>query len=106
MATHINASLPNYATGIDLPLQRCRCGFVLPPAEAMACGCAGAVTDCGGKRDLAEHKKNALVSDPDDSVSLVNDVLRLPSDEELRIKIALGGRDRIESSHGKQAHDD
>jgi glycosyltransferase involved in cell wall biosynthesis len=32
-------------------------GFALPPAEAMACGCAVATTDCGGNRDYAEHEK-------------------------------------------------
>jgi L-malate glycosyltransferase len=70
-------------------------GFALPPAEAMACGCAVATTDCGGNRDYAEHEKTALVSAPDDVTSLANNVLRLLSDEELRVKIALAGRDRI-----------
>ena len=70
-------------------------GFALPPAEAMACGCAVVTTDCGGNRDYAEHEKTALVSDPDDFESLVNNVLRLLADEELRVKIALAGRDRI-----------
>jgi glycosyltransferase involved in cell wall biosynthesis len=70
-------------------------GFALPPAEAMACGCAVATTDCGGNRDYAENEKTALVSDPDDFESLVNNVLRLLTDEELRVKIALAGRDRI-----------
>jgi glycosyltransferase involved in cell wall biosynthesis len=69
--------------------------FALPPAEAMACGCAVATTDCGGNREYAEHEKTALVSDPDDCASLVNNVLRLLSDEDLRVKIALAGRDRI-----------
>jgi len=70
-------------------------GFALPPAEAMACGCAVATTDCGGNRDYAEHEKTALVSAPDDFTSLANNVLRLLSDDELRVKIALAGRDRI-----------
>jgi glycosyltransferase involved in cell wall biosynthesis len=70
-------------------------GFALPPAEAMACGCAVATTDCGGNRDYAEHEKTALVSAPDDFASLADNVLRLLSDEELRVKIARAGRDRI-----------
>jgi glycosyltransferase involved in cell wall biosynthesis len=70
-------------------------GFALPPAEAMACGCAVATTDCGGNRDYAEHEKTALVSAPDDFESLMNNVLRLLTDEELRVKLALAGRDRI-----------
>ncbi|MGZ4928656.1 MAG: glycosyltransferase family 4 protein [Halobacteriota archaeon] len=70
-------------------------GFALPPAEAMACGCAVVTTDCGGNRDYAQNEETALVSDPDDFVSLVNNVLRLLSDEELRVRITLAGRDRI-----------
>lgn len=70
-------------------------GFALPPAEAMACGCAVATTDCGGNRDYAEHEKTALVSDPNDFDSLVNNVLRLLSDEDFRVKIAEAGRNRI-----------
>jgi glycosyltransferase involved in cell wall biosynthesis len=70
-------------------------GFALPPAEAMACGCAVVTTDCGGNRDYAEHEKTALVSDPDDFTSLVSNTLRLLSDENLRVKIALAGRERM-----------
>lgn len=70
-------------------------GFALPPAEAMACGCAVATTDCGGNRDYARNEETALVSDPDDFASLVSNTLRLLSDEELRVKIALAGRERM-----------
>lgn len=70
-------------------------GFALPPAEAMACGCAVATTDCGGNRDYAKNEETALVSDRDDFESLVSNVLRLLSDEELRVRIALAGRDRM-----------
>jgi glycosyltransferase involved in cell wall biosynthesis len=61
----------------------------------MACGCAVVTTDCGGNREYAVHEKTALVSDPDDFVSLVSNTLRLLSDEEFRIKIAFAGRERI-----------
>jgi len=70
-------------------------GFALPPAEAMACGCAVATTDCGGNRDYAKDGETALVSDPDDFGSLVGNTLRLLSDEELRMRIAFAGRERI-----------
>jgi glycosyltransferase involved in cell wall biosynthesis len=69
--------------------------FALPPAEAMACGCALATTDCGGNREYAEHEETALVSDPDDFAALVSNVIRLLSDEELRVRIASAGRNRI-----------
>lgn len=70
-------------------------GFALPPAEAMACGCAVATTDCGGNRDYAQHEKTALVSDPDDFEALAHNTIRLLSDDELRVRIALAGRERI-----------
>jgi L-malate glycosyltransferase len=70
-------------------------GFALPPAEAMACGCAVVTTDCGGNRDYAQNEETALVSDPDDFGALVNNVLRLLSDEELRVRIALAGKNRM-----------
>ena len=70
-------------------------GFALPPAEAMACGCALATTDCGGNREYAKHEETALVSDPDDFAALVSNVIRLLSDEELRVRIASAGRNRI-----------
>jgi glycosyltransferase involved in cell wall biosynthesis len=70
-------------------------GFALPPAEAMACGCAVATTDCGGNREYAKDEETALVCDPDDFASLVRNTLRLLSDEELRMRIALSGRERI-----------
>ena len=70
-------------------------GFALPPAEAMACGCAVATTDCGGNREYAKGEETALVSDPDDFGSLVGNTLRLLSDEELRTRIAFAGREQI-----------
>jgi len=71
-------------------------GFALPPAEAMACGCAVASTDCGGVREFAEHEVTALLSPPRDPQSLARNVLRLVDDDELRQKLARAGRDRIE----------
>ena len=61
----------------------------------MACGCALATTDCGGNREYAEHEETALVSDPDDFAALVSNVIRLLSCEELRVRIASAGRNRI-----------
>jgi glycosyltransferase involved in cell wall biosynthesis len=63
-------------------------------------------TDCGGNRDYAEHEKTTLVSNPDDLESLVNNVLRLLSDEELRVKIAPPEEIESQSSRGRKTHDD
>ena len=71
-------------------------GFALPPAEAMACGCAVVSTDCGGNRDYAEDGVTALVSPPNDPESLARNILRLLDDEPLRIKIARAGHERIQ----------
>lgn len=72
-------------------------GFALPPAEAMACGCAVASTDCGGVREFAEDSVTALLSPPRDPEALANNLLRLLEDDDLRIRIAMGGHKRIQA---------
>lgn len=70
-------------------------GFALPPAEAMACGCAIVTTDSGGIREYAEHGKNALLSPPRDPEALAKNLLRVLEDDNLRIKLAKAGHERI-----------
>jgi glycosyltransferase involved in cell wall biosynthesis len=72
-------------------------GFGLPPAEAMACGCAVASTDCGGVREFAEHEVTALLSPPRDPEALARDVNRLLDDDALRQRLAAAGQERIQS---------
>ena len=71
-------------------------GFGLPPAEAMACGCAVVSTDNGGVRDFAEHEVTALLSPPKDPEALAANVIRLLEDDELRIRLAKAGYERIQ----------
>lgn len=71
-------------------------GFALPPAEAMACGCAVVSTDCGGNREYAEHDVTALLSPPGDPKALAGNVLRLLEDDNLRIRLAEAGHKRIQ----------
>lgn len=71
-------------------------GFALPPAEAMACGCAVAATDCGGIREFAEHEVNALLSPPLNPEALAASVIRLLDQEALRLEIARAGLRRIQ----------
>jgi glycosyltransferase involved in cell wall biosynthesis len=69
-------------------------GFGFPAAEAMACGCAVATTDCGGVRDFCEHESTALLSRVGDPVALANNILRLISDDELRLRLSREGSRR------------
>lgn len=70
-------------------------GFALPPAEAMACGCAVVSTDCGGIEDYALHAENCLLSPPQDERSLAENILMLLKNDSLRKKIATKGNENI-----------
>jgi len=70
-------------------------GFALPPAEAMACGCAVVATDSGGIREYAEHEKTALLSPPGNPEALAKNLLRVLEDDDLRIRLAKAGNERI-----------
>lgn len=72
-------------------------GFALPPAEAMACGCAVVSTDCGGIREFAEPEVTALLSPPGDPEALARNILRLLDDDALRQRLAAAGHERIQS---------
>ena len=69
--------------------------FALPAAEAMACGCALATTDCGGNRDYAEDQVNALVSPPGEPEPLARNLSHVLGDEELRLHLAHNGNARV-----------
>jgi glycosyltransferase involved in cell wall biosynthesis len=72
-------------------------GFALPPAEAMACGCAVAATDCGGIREFAADGSNSLLSAAGDVEALAGNINRLIGDDLLRIKLAMAGHNSIQS---------
>jgi glycosyltransferase involved in cell wall biosynthesis len=78
-------------------------GFAFPPAEAMACGCAVVSTDCGGIREYAEDGVNALLSPPEDTQSLAQNILRLLEDDVLRVRLARAGNERIQKFTWDQA---
>lgn len=80
-------------------------GFALPPAEAMACGCAVASTDCGGIREYAEHQINALLSPVGDPKVLAANIVRLLDDSGLQERIALAGLQRIKDFTWKRSTD-
>jgi glycosyltransferase involved in cell wall biosynthesis len=62
----------------------------------MACGCAVVSTDCGGIREYAEHGVNALLSPPEDPKGLAQNVLRLLDDDNLRVRLAKAGYEKIQ----------
>jgi len=70
-------------------------GFSLPPAEAMACGCAAVTTDCGGVRDFAEHMVSALISEPGSPVGLAENLIKCLRNDALRKRIASVGSRNI-----------
>ena len=70
-------------------------GFGLPPAEAAACGCALVCTDSGGVRDYAEHGITALLSAPQDPVTLAEHIHMLFQDGPLRVRLAEAAHERV-----------
>jgi len=66
-------------------------GFPLPPLEAMACGAAVVITDCGGMRDYAVDGENAIVVPPRNARAMADAVLRIEADEALRRRLVAGG---------------
>jgi glycosyltransferase involved in cell wall biosynthesis len=70
-------------------------GWHLPPAEAMACGCAVVSTDIDGVRDYARPGETALLSPPHDPAALAANLVQLCRDEEERVRLAVAGHDVI-----------
>ncbi len=71
-------------------------GWGLPPAEAMACGCAVALTDSKGIMDYAEHDKNTLISPVQSPERLAENIVYLIEHYDKRIELAKAGNKRIQ----------
>ena len=63
-------------------------GWGLTVCEAMQCGCAVACSNAGGFHEFAEDGRTALVSEAGESEKLSENIIRLMSDDKLRVKIA------------------
>ena len=70
-------------------------GWALPPAEAMACGCAFVGTDIGGFREYAIDGCTALLSPPQDRNAMFENVCRIIEDRELRSRLQKAGTEYI-----------
>ena len=62
-------------------------GWGLPPAEAMACGCTFVGTDIGGFREFAVQGVNSMLSTPSDPDGLLQNLVRLTDDDDLRHRL-------------------
>jgi glycosyltransferase involved in cell wall biosynthesis len=71
-------------------------GFSLPPAEALQCGAAIALTDIEGPASYAFHARTALLSPVKDPAALAANILRLAQDPELRIRLARAGHAHVQ----------
>jgi glycosyltransferase involved in cell wall biosynthesis len=70
-------------------------GFSLPPAEALQCGTAIALTDIEGPASYAFHEQTALLSPVKAPAALATNILRLVRDPELRIRLARTGHETV-----------
>lgn len=70
-------------------------GWALPPAEAMACGCAFVGTDIGGFREYATDGETALLSPAGDPDALFRNLCRMADDSALRRRIQAAGTANI-----------
>ena len=70
-------------------------GWALPPAEAMACGCAVVCTNIGGHADYAFDNETALLVQPKDVAGMVEKISLLLNDVSLRKQLAQKSRSLI-----------
>lgn len=66
-------------------------GWALPPAEAMACGCAVVCTNIGGHRDYAIQDSSALLVDAEDADGLAEKIIYLINNDSERKSLAERG---------------
>ena len=70
-------------------------GWALPPAEAMACGCAVVCTRIGGHLDYAIDRQSALLIEKENPAQLAERILELINHDSLRQQIAENGNHLI-----------
>lgn len=81
--------------------------FAMAPLEAMAVGCPVIFTTRASGPELIEQGKNGLMVDPDDIRQIVDSILVLLRDADLRARFSINGRKTIEQRFDirKSIHD-
>jgi len=70
-------------------------GFPLATLEAMALGLPVIATTAGGVPEQIEHLRTGILVRPDDHEAVATWIVRLHDDEDLRLRIGQGGRERV-----------
>lgn len=70
-------------------------GWALPPAEAMACGCALVCTRIGGHLDYADEGRTALLFTPGDEEEMYQKLKILLGNDELCRRLSLSGQEQM-----------
>ena len=68
----------------------------MPAMEAMMCGTALVTTDTGGSRDYALNEETALVSPIKNPEGLAKNLIRVLTNESLRLQLAEKGYQKIQ----------
>jgi glycosyltransferase involved in cell wall biosynthesis len=66
-------------------------GWALPPAEALACGCALVATNIGGHHDYAIADRTAVLVPVGDTDSMASAIVQLVSNDRLRVGLGTSG---------------
>ncbi|QMU97402.1 glycosyltransferase family 4 protein [Microbacterium esteraromaticum] len=79
--------------------------FGIVALEAWRAGTALVMTSRGGALDFVRHEQNGLLVDPTDVDALAAAITRIVSDDELRTRVARGGRDDVSGFTWSRAAD-
>ena len=77
-------------------------GLGVAVLEAMSAGVPVVASNAGGLPDIIEHERSGLLFEAGDPRVLRDGILRMLGDEDLRLRLARAGRERVESRFSVQ----